>query len=741
MSSCVTQVYDTSNANFQASVTLPYTDGFNGGEILGGFDTSYNQMIFAYENTCYPAKVNDLTYGWISPSPSYAVSTSKIGLDSNCPDPSANVLLYDTPSNYENFIIKQMVSVKDPLQQPGRENIIVCAGTCLTKSFTRYTYGFLFSFYLENGVPYTGFDGGISTGTTPNGWFIKVNGAVPAGDDFTEILTIYADYNINGNKSTIIYGGVKQESLSGATWSRPLLEKIEINTSGDVSTHEEPGNDFTDYDNPSVYTSIQAVDITPPLVNSAGRNDICMVIYQTIYQTLLNDNETLNVHIRALKFTDDKWYTDDYELPSTSAGGDNYNKMLYTSSCVSPPGKQYGSSYSPTMYISVTGTSSEIKTPMIYALNLLPPLLSPLNPPYINPNDLWNKGSGVYVYTLQGSNKSTPWNGLQIDNISYITESTMSRYVPVSTNSLFVTLSSITNPQTRYISFIAAITVPSTPLMPANQPNVTILDAIAKEEDPVWTLKKPPIINETYSYLIVELDTNLTGKLNDLQFKLNFCTNALYLFGFGNYVNSPAQASVSSGLLLNAISNICLSKGTQILCDQGIINIEKINTRKHTINNKQINHITQSIHTDDYLIKIKKNCLSSNSPSSDIICSGDHKILYKNNLIESKNLINEVYGIEKIKNDKRVLYNILMDKHEVIMANNTPVESLHPQNIIAMFYNNYNTPQAREFLSDKIGQMNKNNLYITEANKTNSIHLRNGTSKKTSIPLRIGNKK
>ena len=46
MSSCVTQVYDTSNANFQASVTLPYTDGFNGGEILGGFDTSYNQMIF-----------------------------------------------------------------------------------------------------------------------------------------------------------------------------------------------------------------------------------------------------------------------------------------------------------------------------------------------------------------------------------------------------------------------------------------------------------------------------------------------------------------------------------------------------------------------------------------------------------------------------------------------------------------------------------------------------------------------
>ena len=478
-------------------------------------------------------------------------------------------------------------------------------------------------------------------------------------------------------------------------------------------------------------------------MNSAGRNDICMVIYQTE----LNSTETQNVHIRALKFTDDTWYTGDYELPSTSAGGEDYNKMLYTSSCVSPPGQQYGSSDSRTMYISVNGgTSSEIKTPMIYALNFLPnPVPLPGFPPSINPSDLWNNGSGVYVYTLQGSNSTTPWYGLQIDNISYITSDTMSNYdatfIATAPNVLFVTLSSITSPQTRYISFITAIQVPAANPANINQPDVTILDAIAKEEDPVWTLKKPPIINETYSYLIVELDSKLSGTLNDLHFKLNFCPKALYLFGFGNYVNSPAQASVSSGLLLNAISNICLSKGTQILCDQGIINIEKINTRKHTINNKQINHITQSIHTDDYLIKIKKNCFSSNSPSSDIICSGDHKILYKNNLIEAKNLINEVYGIEKIKNDKRVLYNILMDKHEVIMANNTPVESLHPQNIIAMFYNNYNNSQAREFLSDKIGQMNKNNHYITEANKTNSIHLRNGTSKKTSIPLRIGNKK
>ena len=87
--SCVNQVYDTSNANFQASVTLPNFDG--GGEILGGYDASLNQLFFVYENICYPNNVTDLTSTWTSP---YVVSTSRIGLDSNCPAIDASGLLY-----------------------------------------------------------------------------------------------------------------------------------------------------------------------------------------------------------------------------------------------------------------------------------------------------------------------------------------------------------------------------------------------------------------------------------------------------------------------------------------------------------------------------------------------------------------------------------------------------------------------------------------------------------------------
>jgi len=714
--SCVNQVYDSPNANFQASVTIP-----SGGDILGGYDASQNQMIFAYENTCDPFKVMDLTSGWTSP---YAVSSSKIGLDNNCQDVSAQVLLYDTPSDYENFTIKQMTI----LPIGNNDQIIVSCGHCNLKSTSNSGYGFLFSFKLSTGEPFTAFDS-VPSGSSVDGWFIRANGSNPL-TNMTKINTVY------GIGGILLYGGSNDDGSENT----PVLQQYTLDAAGSVINFVSPPTNNYGYQGDD-----SVVDILPTAYANPAISPI-------IYQSNSVSSTVGKIHIRSLSVTPGTpptfaWKTTDYELPSAVFGPSpywEYQLMLYTSGCVSPATGSSDYTDSPVTYISATGRSNETppqQTPMIYAvLTNESGTAFQLATTFAPEQDFANSPGGVHVYRNQSGNMSSDWTGLQIDNISYISKSSMNSYLNiVNTNVLFVTLSSIASPQTRYLSFIAALTKkqPTTPTK-VNHPIVPIITAINDEETPTWTLKKQ---GGFYNYLTVEFDSQLTGTLNDLQFKLNFCSSALYLFAFGNYVNSPAQASVSAGLLLNAISNICLSKGTQILCDQGIINIEKINTRKHTINNRTINHITQSIHTDDYLIKIKKNCFSSNSPSSDIICSGDHKILYKNNLIEAKNLINEVYGIEKIKNDKRVLYNILMDKHEVIMANNTPVESLHPQNIIAMFYNNYNNPQAREFLSDKIGQMNKNNHYITEANKTNSIHLRNGTSKKTSIPLRIGNKK
>jgi hypothetical protein len=381
-----------------------------------------------------------------------------------------------------------------------------------------------------------------------------------------------------------------------------------------------------------------------------------------------------------------------------------------------------------------SGGSGDFNTVWIFTNPSVPPNddVIDLNINYPSPlSSGYNGFSGILVLDPTFYKKVS-----SINKCKYYSKSQLSAYLinPPDTTGYIFMEGSYTNGE-KFVTFIKVnVNSPHT-----NKPSSYMLDYILNSDSKSSDIQFAKINGSdgTTSALGVSLDHKLAGSLNDLHFELKLCPSSLNLFAFGNYQINPTSASVSSFALLTAISWICLSKGTQILCDQGIINIEKINTRKHTINNKQINHITQSIHTDNYLIKIKKNCLSSNSPSRDIICSGDHKILYKNNLIESKHLVDEVYGVEKIKNDKRVLYNILMDKHEIIMANNTPVESLHPQNIMALFYNNYNNPQAREFLSDKISETNNHNIRVNKINKNklNGLLVGNKISKKMSLIL------
>ena len=739
MTTCVNNVYEVDNASFQASLSLDARLG--GGEILGGYDSTNKSLIFTYVNPCDPT--HDIYEGWIWRHPTNILNKK---IDYQCPNRQTKFLIppIPNPAYYTDFVITQMnyLDIDTDIS-----NIIVSCGYCTSTlntpvGISSIKIGFIYSFNLLTGDAYTALDSGENNNT--EGWYIKTT---QYGCKINSIFT-----NTLGDYPVIIYGGYSEDSDGNF---EGLLEILMVIEGEGLSESSAQVNSSLPLINEVVSINTSRLN-TAELVNESG----CLVIWQTT--TTANATTTKNVHMRELNYSwngaiQSSWVSNHFSLPTTiwsnfNNGSSDVQQIEYTSSCIDKPNN--------IMYIATNVNVSNGIFPMISAItgvitnddNNIPsgdlklePAFSPNNEDQSNTN---SRGMRVYNGPL--------WSTIRVANISFFPISSINTFAKTQTNNLFLSLYDSNNTQ-KYFTFIYCLndnfkTGDNLPSGVGNERfsnvNSTILETIMHKDSAAQTngsieiaIKTGTISNADLTTLQVSLDKKVSGTLNDLQFQLFTCPNSLTLFAFGNYVNSPPQPSSSTLTLLNAISNICLSKGTQILCDQGIINIEKINTRKHTINNKQINHITQSIHTDDYLIKIKKNCLSSNSPSSDIICSGDHKILYKNNLIESKNLINEVYGIEKIKNDKRVLYNILMDKHEVIMANNTPVESLHPQNIIAMFYNNYNNPQAREFLSDKIGQMNKNNHYITEANKTNSIHLRNGTSKKTSIPLRIGNKK
>jgi hypothetical protein len=137
----------------------------------------------------------------------------------------------------------------------------------------------------------------------------------------------------------------------------------------------------------------------------------------------------------------------------------------------------------------------------------------------------------------------------------------------------------------------------------------------------------------------------------------------------------------------------CFPAGTPVLTDQGIINIEKINPKIHTINNKKIVAVTKTITNEKHLVCIEKNALGDNIPNQQTIMSSSHCVVYKNKFIPARNLKNFIENKEdiyKIKYDNEILYNILMETHETMNVNNMIVETLHPENIFAkLYYGNY----------------------------------------------------
>ena len=145
--------------------------------------------------------------------------------------------------------------------------------------------------------------------------------------------------------------------------------------------------------------------------------------------------------------------------------------------------------------------------------------------------------------------------------------------------------------------------------------------------------------------------------------------------------NNTQSVSACVTIIQNAISNICFLKGTPILTDQGIIEIQNI-TNKNTINNKKVDYITQTTTEQEYLVCIEKNALSENIPTQRIVITRNHNVLYNGNLVQACKLPN----IEKIKYNGEILYNVLLEENGFMNVNNLICETLDINNAIAHLY-------------------------------------------------------
>jgi uncharacterized repeat protein (TIGR03803 family) len=154
--------------------------------------------------------------------------------------------------------------------------------------------------------------------------------------------------------------------------------------------------------------------------------------------------------------------------------------------------------------------------------------------------------------------------------------------------------------------------------------------------------------------------------------------------GGGNESNTGTLFSFDLHL---PISDTCFPAGTLISCDQGNISIDKINPLKHTIHSKPITAITRTISQDTYLICFEKNVLGKDCPNQRTVMSKNHKILFRGKMTEAYKFLGHFENVKKVEYKQQTLYNVLMEKHDLINVNNLVCETLHPNNIVAKLHN------------------------------------------------------
>jgi len=166
-------------------------------------------------------------------------------------------------------------------------------------------------------------------------------------------------------------------------------------------------------------------------------------------------------------------------------------------------------------------------------------------------------------------------------------------------------------------------------------------------------------------------------------------------------------------LKATGISVICFPAGTPVSCDQGVIAINNINVKKHTIRGKKIVAITRTITEEKHLVCIQKDAFSKNIPCQDTITSTNHSFFYKGRMNKAKDLVNMIDNVRFVEYDGCVLYNVLLEKHDKMVVNNLIAETLHPENKIAKIFNYFS---QRNFSIDGENELLRyaNKLYADE---------------------------
>ena len=142
-------------------------------------------------------------------------------------------------------------------------------------------------------------------------------------------------------------------------------------------------------------------------------------------------------------------------------------------------------------------------------------------------------------------------------------------------------------------------------------------------------------------------------------------------------------------------ATICFPAGTPVLTDQGEVDIDKIDPEKHTINANKIEGITETTSIENYVVMIEKHAFSEYVPCRDTIISANHKIMFNNEMVQARKLLNKKEfndTIYKMEYTGETLYNVLLEnKHCIMVVNNLVAETLSPTSVNAWLFRKMNS--------------------------------------------------
>lgn len=182
-------------------------------------------------------------------------------------------------------------------------------------------------------------------------------------------------------------------------------------------------------------------------------------------------------------------------------------------------------------------------------------------------------------------------------------------------------------------------------------------------------------------------------------------------------------------VIARPVARICFAAGTFVSTDQGEIQIQKLKPGIHTINNKKILHITKTFSDENYLVKIRHGAFSKNSPSKDLILTGNHLLKVGSLTYEPKNLI-DGGKFKKLPYNNEPLYNILMENYSFINVQNVLAETLNPKNIWAKLSLLNVSSELKDNMILKYGKSIKNNNFTELKNVSGLVEK---TDKKEKI--------